>query len=120
MPAELQREQGNVFRVKVRGILSKEDMKRCEEQLLPEIVRTGPVRLLFTLNAFDGWDPLGNWGDLTFFARHGDLIERIAIVGDEQWRDHALMFAAAGLRKAPVEFFAANLEKEARAWLGTT
>jgi hypothetical protein len=48
---------------------------------------------------------------------YGDAIERIAIVGDERWRDLALMFAAADLRKAPVEYFAPDAIAEARGWL---
>ena len=45
------------------------------------------MRLLVVLDQFDGWDGLSNWSDLTFFARYGDNIERIAIVGDPRWRD---------------------------------
>ena len=57
------------------------------------------------------------WSDLSFYVKHGDKIERIAIVGPERWRSEALMFAAADLRKAPVEFFAEGDVAEARAWL---
>ena len=59
----------------------------------------------------------GNWNDMSFYVKHGDSIERIAIVGDERWRGEALMFAAADLRKGPVEFFSQPAVAEARAWL---
>ena len=49
--------------------------------------------------------------------KHGDAIERIAIVGDPRWRDLTMMFASAELRRAPVEFFAAQDMARARAWL---
>jgi hypothetical protein len=52
-----------------------------------------------------------------FYMKHGDAITRIAIVGDERWRDLAMMFASADLRKAPVEFFPENAMAQARAWL---
>ena len=48
---------------------------------------------------------------------YGDAITRIAIVGDERWRSEMLMFAAADLRKAPVEFFSEGAITTARAWL---
>jgi hypothetical protein len=38
-------------------------------------------------------------------------------VGDERWRSESVMFAGADLRKAPVEFFAADDVTAARAWL---
>ena len=78
----------------------------------------GTVRLLVRLEAFEGWEPDPRWNDLSFYVIHGDALERIAIVGDERWRGEALMFAAADLRKGPVEFFTPDLEPEARAWLG--
>ena len=88
--------------------------------LLKEMGRKGlrTVRLLVVLEGFEGWDSRSsNWSDLTFYVKHGDRLERIAIVGDERWRDHALMFAAADLRRGPVEFFAIGAMSDARAWL---
>ena len=46
-----------------------------------------------------------------------DAIQRIAIVGNERWRAEMLMFAAADLRRAPVEFFPEGELTKARAWL---
>jgi SpoIIAA-like len=119
MPATLLHEGENVYRLDVNGILSKDDLDRAQERLLSEMDRTGArtARLLVVLGGFEGWDSGSNWSDLTFYVRHGDRLEKIAIVGSERWRDHALMFAAADLRKGPVEFFASDAMSDARAWL---
>ena len=117
MPITLEHEQGNIYRLDVSGRLSKAEFDRCQESLATEIGRIGPVKLLFVLSQFEGWEQNANWGDLSFYASHGDLIERIAIVGEEQWRDLAVMFAAADLRKAPVRYFAGDAEAQARDWL---
>ena len=105
MPIELHHERDNIFRIECRNKLRQAEFKRCQEQILHEVSRVGPVRLLFVLDGFEGWDSQDNWSDLSFFVHHGDSIERIAIVGEERWRDLALMFAAADLRRAPVEYF---------------
>jgi hypothetical protein len=117
MSVGLHHERDNVFRIDVHGMLRQPDLKRCQEQLLHEIPRVGPVRLLFVLDEFEGWDAADNWRDLAFYVQHGDAIERIAIVGHERWRGLALMFAAADLRKAAVEYFPENAVADARAWL---
>lgn len=117
MPVSMHHDGGNVYRVEIRGTLRKVELDRCMDELTPQIARAGSVRLLFVLEQFDGWEQGGDWGDLTFYVKHGDAIERIAIVGDERWRSEALMFASADLRKAPVEFFAADALGAARAWL---
>ena len=117
MPIALHHEGDNVYRLDVRGTLRKSDLDRCQDVLAGEIGRIGPVRLLFVLDGFEGWEPHADWNDLTFYVKHGESIERIAIVGDERWRDEALMFAAADLRRAPVEFFPEEGAVNARAWL---
>ena len=117
MPIELHHEGGNTFRIELRARLRQAEFKHCQQQILHEVSRVGPVRLLFVLDGFEGWDSQDNWSDLSFFVRHGDSIARIAIVGEERWRDLALMFAAADLRRAPVEYFRDIDLVEARRWL---
>ena len=116
MSLKLRHEQGNVYRVDISGTLEKADLEKCQEQVLNEIARVGPVRLLFVLDHFQGWERT-DWRDFSFYVTHGDSIERIAIVGPERWQGETLMFAGADLRRAPVEFFAENRAAEARAWL---
>jgi hypothetical protein len=117
MPISMECEHDNVFRIDIRGILRKADLERCQERLAGEMARRGPVKLLFVLEAFEGWEPDAGWNDLSFYVAHGDTIDRIAIVGPERWRSETLMFAGADLRKAPVEFFTTDAVNDARAWL---
>jgi stage II sporulation SpoAA-like protein len=117
MPMTMRRERDNVYCLEVRGLLHRRDLDHCQDQLFAELDRVGPVRLLFLLQEFEGWAPQDDWRDLTFYVKHGDAIERIAIVGHERWRGETMMFAGADLRKAPVEFFPETALAEARAWL---
>jgi hypothetical protein len=117
MSIQLHHEHDNIFRVDIHGTLVRRDLQACEQQVLDEAQRLGTVRLLFVLRGFEGWDVRDNWRDLSFYVNHGHTIERIAIVGDAQWRDLALMFASADLRKGPVEYFDEDAIAEARTWL---
>lgn len=117
MPIVMHHERDNIYRVEIRGTLRKRELDECQEALAGEMARSGPVKLLFMLLGFEGWEQQAAWNDLTFYVKYGDTIERIAIVGDERWRSQTLMFAGADLRKAPVEFFSENAAADARAWL---
>ena len=119
MPAQLTNEHDNVYRLDVSGRLSSAELDAAGRVLVEGMHSApgGTVRLIVVLRNFEGWDPGSNWSDLTFYARHGDGIGRLALVGEERWRDLALMFSAAGLRKAEVEYFTLETLDKAREWL---
>jgi hypothetical protein len=117
MSISMQHERDNVYRLEVSGLMRKADLEQCEKELADEMRRLPQVKLLFVLKNFEGWEPHADWNDLTFYMKHGGAIERIAIVGDSKWRSEALMFAAAGLRRAPVKFFSEDDLASARVWL---
>ena len=119
MPTSLSHEGGRIYRLDISGVLSKADLDRSEVELATEIGRVGAVKLLCVLDDFEGWDPGAGWNDLTFYVKHGGAIDRIAIVGPDRWRAEALMFAAAGLRRGPVQYFATEDPAGARAWLSS-
>jgi hypothetical protein len=118
MPITLHHERDNIYRVEISGTLRKAEFDRTQDALADAMQTAGRVKLLFVLSDFAGWETNSSWSDLSFYIRHGDDIERIAIVGDERWRSEALMFAAADLRRAPVEFFSSDdAVADARKWL---
>ena len=117
MPASIQHESGNLYRVHVSGVLSKIELESVQGAAAREIKRLGTITLLFILERFQGWERGADWGDVTFFTLHDENIEKIAVVGDEKWRDHALAFAGAGMRKAAVRFYPSSESAQARAWL---
>jgi hypothetical protein len=117
VPASIRNEGDNRYRVDVSGMLRKSEMDNAQAALAREMARVGKARLLFVLDRFEGWEKGADWGDMRFYEAHGENIERIAIVGEETWRDDAMMFALAGLRKAPTRYFLpADLDR-AHAWL---
>lgn len=119
MPIDMKREKDNIYLLEMWGQLRKSDLKTCEERLAGEINRVGPVKLLFNLTGFEGWEARSDWNDLSFYVKHGDSIQQIAIVGDDKWKSQAMMFAGAGLRKASVEYFPESELTQARTWLSS-
>ena len=117
MPIAMHRESDNTWRLDISGVLLRAEFKQCETELANELDRVHSAKLLCVLKEFEGWERNADWNNLGFYMVHGNAIQRIAIVGDERWRDLAMMFASADLRKAPVEFFPETDIARARAWL---
>ena len=117
MSVTFTKESENLFVVHLKGIYTFEESKKLESRAGAEIDVSQKVKLLVLAEQFSGWGKEGDWGDITFFYEMGHLIEKIAIVSNEKWKDEMLMYAGAGLREAPVKFFPDGGEKDARDWL---
>ena len=117
MPVEVIDASGKLLQLKVRVMLKKADYDRIIQIAKESIAREGKIRALAILDGFEGWERSGDWGDVRLMMDQGQHIEKMAIVGDETWKDDALAFTAKGFRPTAIEFFGAGRLNEARAWL---
>ena len=109
---------GPIVNAKITGELSKTEVSQMQAAALEAIRRCGKISALFILENFHGWKREGDWGDISFLIAHDKDIAKIAVVGEEEWRDLAYAFLAKGFRQAAVEFFLPEELAKARAWLG--
>ena len=119
MPVEIIDAAGKLLQIRIRGMLKKADYDRIIQIAKEAIAREGKIRALAILEGFEGWERHEEWGDVSFMIGQGQHIEKMAIVGDEKWRDDALGFTAKGFRPTAIEFFVALRLNEARAWLSS-
>jgi hypothetical protein len=117
MPATIQREPDGVYVLRISGTLLLSEFSAVQNATADAAAAGGKPRVLAILDRFEGWGPGAQWGDLDFMFSHLNQIAKIAIVGDPQWEAEVLAFAGAGFRKAPVKFFPAEQQAQARAWL---
>lgn len=114
MSIQLTGMEDGLVTVKVAGKLAPADLAQFQQGMVKLIQNEGKTRVLVLAEEFQGWEK-GDWGDISFQARYDPMIEKMAIVGCERWRDLALLFTGKGLRRVPIEFFG-DAEK-ARAWV---
>ena len=108
---------GPIVSVKISCELDRSEVTQIQAAALKAIQRCGKISALFILDEFRGWKRDGNWGDISFMTQHDEDISKIAVVGEEQWRDMICAFLAKGFRAAAVEYFLPADLAKARAWL---
>lgn len=117
MAYEILGNKDGFLHVRISGVMKLADQQSLQRAGMEWTAAGGKVRVLVTLVDFQGWEKEVDWGDIGFFMGHGDDIERMAIVGDEKWKDHVFAFVGKGLRKTEIEFFGPSSAKEADRWL---
>jgi hypothetical protein len=117
MPIAIIDASGPIVSAKISGELDKPEVKEIQEAALEAMRRCGKIRALFILDNFQGWKRADDWGDITFLTEHDRDIAKIAVVGDEEWRDLVYAFLAKGFRQAAVEYFLPSDLTKARAWV---
>jgi SpoIIAA-like len=108
---------GPVISAKISGELGKAEVGQMQTAALDAIRRCGKISALFILEDFHGWKRESGWGDLRFMTEHDKDIAKIAVVGEDAWRDLIYAFLAKGFRQAAVEYFLPADLAKARAWL---
>ena len=117
MAIEVLDSTGNILRVKIMGEFKKTESDYLQSIAESIIKQRGKIKILIILEDFQGWERGADWGDITFAIEHDDDIEKMAIVGDEEWKDLVFAFLAQPLRKAQIEYFDSTRIEEATAWL---
>lgn len=117
MPITWEQESAGTLTARVSGKLTQSEMQACQTAITPIIQAHGKMCLLIVLEKFEGWAASRGWEDTSFADANDDYLSRLAFVGDEKWRDQALMFALAGLRPVEIQYFTSDQEAAARKWL---
>ena len=120
MPFTILDGSGPIISARISGELDRSEVSQIQAAALEAIRCCGKISALFILENFQGWKRGGDWGDITFLTEHDKDIAKIAVVGDEQWRDFVYAFLAKGFREAQVEYFLSADLAKARAWLGSS
>ncbi len=120
MSAEIVDAAQGILTLKVSGKLTQPELAVAQKQAAEILHQQGKMGVLVVTENFRGWERGGDWDDVSFQAENDSLIGRLAIVGEKQWEDLALIFASKGFRKFPVEYFPPTEQSQARAWLAQT
>jgi hypothetical protein len=116
MSAEIVSNTGGILTARITGNLTQPELATLQASAMECIRQDGDIRILVIAEDFHGWRQGDDWSDVSFMD-NDPYIKKMAIVGEKEWEDLALVFAAKPFRKFPIEYFEpADLER-ARAWL---
>ena len=96
--------------------MSPSELADCQAEVLRLLRETGGGSILCLCEDFEGFTN-GDWSDLSFQREADPLIRKMAIVGDKETEEMALIFAAKGRRPFPIEYFTTGHLRESHAWL---
>jgi len=116
MAIDMRTESPQLLVLRFHGMVPASEVAESQSAAA-KMMERGKLSMLVLLDGFEGWGKgdTDQWGDVSFLAGHDKDVTKMAIVGEERWREPVLMFAAVGFRRSPVRYF--GDESTARAWL---
>ncbi|MEY4979345.1 MAG: hypothetical protein RLZZ352_1615 [Pseudomonadota bacterium] len=100
------------------GVLKREEVDEVKHALHEYVMKHGPVRVMIQIDPdFQNLEAFVQWDDIELDKDIQKHVIRMAIVGNLRWRDSALLFFMSAVSSFPMEFFSADHEVLARAWL---
>lgn len=116
MSAEIISSNGGILTARISGRLTQPELAAMQASAQDSIRQQGSVSFLIIAEDFQGWRETDDWSDVSFMENDSN-IRKMAIVGEKQWEQPALIFAAKPVRKFPIEYFQPSELERARAWL---
>ena len=117
MAYEILGTENNVIGVSISDRMRPSDQAALQAGAAVLIARGQKIRLLVRLENFLGWERGKEWEDVGFLMEHGNDIEKMAIVGEECWKEDAFLFVGKGFRATEIEFFGPGSLAEAEDWV---
>lgn len=105
-----------VLHVRVSGRLVDADYQQFVPEVERLIARHGTLRLLVEMTEFHGWNAGALWDDFKVYLKHGNEIERLAIVGEKKWQEWMTRLSRPFMH-AEVRYYDHAHEGEARRWI---
>ncbi|MEH6470425.1 MAG: STAS/SEC14 domain-containing protein [Halopseudomonas sp.] len=117
MLMKLEQSSSNRLGFLASGKLTDNDYKNF---LIPEIQQAleqhPSIRLLFLLEGFRGWELQAAWDDLVFGLQINSKVERLAVIGDQDW-ERWMAQLANPFSHGEVQYFNLNQTQQAWHWL---
>jgi len=117
MSVQQQNATGPILCFRISDTLTRVEVSHMQSAAVDGIRQWGKVSALVVLEDFRGWEKASGWEDTSFADEHDPNMERMAIVGPEEWRDWVYAFAGRGFRPVAIEYFSPQQLDEARKWL---
>jgi len=102
--------------VDAAGKLTKDDYETFDQELAGIAEEDDQMRILIRLSDFHGWEPQALWEDVKLDVRYRDHLDRVAVVGHEDWQKWMTRLANPFVA-AEVRYFGANEAPGAVGWL---
>lgn len=113
----LGRTEGSTIGIRVTGTLTSDDYEALRPQLEKQARENGPLRVLILMEDWRGWDGLvALWEDLKTDVRLNEHVERLAMVGEEDW-ERWMTEISKPFAKGTIRYFDRDQLDEAWAWL---
>ncbi len=112
---------GPILAFRLYGKLTEADYRDVLTPEIDRVLKIHPkIRILFTLEHFDGWTVGGAWEDFTF-ALKLPSVERMAMVVDDSWDDWMtwIFRGFTTLTRTELRFFRTDRSQEAWDWIRT-
>jgi uncharacterized protein (DUF885 family) len=114
MFTRLDRSHDDVIGFAVQDRLTAEELRSIQDHMQEVEQDHGSVRVLARMGELDSVQPRALWEDLKKTPDYARSIDRMAVVGDQQWHELATTFAS---MVATSRFFLPEREDDAWAWL---
>jgi hypothetical protein len=108
--------RGKIVFVTFKEEVNKQDYQKIIPQLEWLISNHQKIRILIELRDIKGWSASALWEETKFGAKHFNDVDRLAIVGEKQWKKNIAKFVKP-FTSAEIRYFQTKELEQAKHWI---
>jgi hypothetical protein len=103
--------------IKITDMFTVKDLLGIQMALEEYSQQSSRIHILIELENFLGWSHESGWESTSFLPESDNKTSRVAIVGDEKWKDEFFMFIGYPLSTIDIVYFRTTQLHDAAMWL---
>ena len=103
--------------IKISDLFTVNDLLSLQGSLEAHLQQSSRIHILIELENFYGWSHESGWESTSFLPESDNKTSRVALVGDEKWKDEFFMFIGYPLTTVDVAYFPTTQLRDAAVWL---
>lgn len=117
MKKKIDGENTNVVKFTIYNEITKSDFSLIRERIEKHLKEYEKINILIELKDFKGWEKSVDWSDNAFVFGHENDIDKVAIIGELEWKEMVMVFIGEPFVETEIKYFGYDEFEQANKWI---
>lgn len=111
------RESAVVVKFTIINEITRTDFSLIRKRIEKYLEESEKINILIELKEFKGWEKAVDWSDNAFVFGHENEIDKVAIIGEPEWKELVMVFIGEPFVETEIRYFSYEEIEQVSKWI---